>query len=322
MYYSIKERNGHKTLTIITNKIYSVDDTSENWNELMEAVKENNESKVIAICDKSQRIRDYVCLAGMNFEKCLDGTYAINTDDEQIQISGQTFNYLEKIVDMGLSITPYIKFAKNLNNNPSFQSKIELLDFLEVNELPITEDGCFIAYKGVETDYMDCHSRTFRNMVGDTVEMERDEVCADRNKYCASGLHFCSIKYINNEMFGRRLMLIKINPMDVVSIPDEYESGKGRCCKYIVVGEIEPEQRKAIDEEIREKPVMTDIEIKARKIKTYSEDDKQEFLNEVSNIFEGKKFNREEYRKHFSDTQYLKFYNTFTEFKKELQGEE
>jgi hypothetical protein len=33
--------------------------------------------------------------------------------------------------------------------------------------------------------------------------------------------------------------LIKINPADVVSIPSDYNNAKGRCCKYVVVGEIQ-----------------------------------------------------------------------------------
>ena len=31
-------------------------------------------------------------------------------------------------------------------------------------------------------------------------------------------------------------MVVKINPRDVVSIPEDYDNAKGRCCRYEVVG--------------------------------------------------------------------------------------
>jgi hypothetical protein len=35
-----------------------------------------------------------------------------------------------------------------------------------------------------------------------------------------------------------RIVIVKINPMDVVSIPKDYNNAKGRCCRYIVVNEV------------------------------------------------------------------------------------
>ena len=55
------------------------------------------------------------------------------------------------------------KFWANLKLNPSLRSKEHLYAFLDHNNIPLTEDGCFIAYKRVDTDFKDCYSHTFDN---------------------------------------------------------------------------------------------------------------------------------------------------------------
>jgi hypothetical protein len=52
----------------------------------------------------------------------------------------------------------------------------ELYGFLEKGNLPITNDGHFLAYKKVRKDYKDCHSGTMDNSIGQVVEMERNQV--------------------------------------------------------------------------------------------------------------------------------------------------
>jgi hypothetical protein len=129
---------------------------------------------------------------------------------------------------------------ENLMTNPSKRAVDELYGFLEKNSLPITPDGHFLAYKKVRNDYLDIHSGTMDNSVGKIVEMERNEVDDNKDRTCSSGLHFCSQDYLPH--FGNgsdnRVVILKINPRDVVSIPSDYNNAKGRACRYEVVGEI------------------------------------------------------------------------------------
>lgn len=318
MYYSIKIKNEKKTLTVILDKVYTIDDTDSRWDSVMRAIEELDTKKIESLLSVESRIKQYVELGGYSFTKQPCGHYNIVNDGmENIIISEKTFNYLINIVNFGMPILPYIRFVKNANQNPSCSAKEEILEFLEENSLPLTEDGCFIAYKGVQEDYYDVHSGRFRNKVGDVVEMERSEVCSDRNISCSTGLHFCSIRYINDHMFGERLMLIKVNPADVVSIPDDYGWGKGRCCKYVVVGEINPEQRHKINSEFVDKPIITKREIQSSKNQPV---DIREFFEQVIETIGDIDFNRERYRENFKDTQYLKHYQNFTDFKKALKS--
>ena len=101
-----------------------------------------------------------------------------------------------QMIGEGENCDPMINFLTNLLGNPSMRSVDELYSFLNQNDLPITPDGMFIAYKNVNDNYMDKHSGTFSNKVGDTCEMPRFKVDDDRNRTCSAGLHFCSIDYL------------------------------------------------------------------------------------------------------------------------------
>ena len=138
----------------------------------------------------------------------------------------------------GFDVKPMVLFLENLMANPSGRAVEELYRFLESNNLPITPDGYFLAYKNVNSSYMDKHSGTFDNSIGSTCEMPRNQVMDDPNQTCSAGLHFCSIEYLKG-FWGTdgHTMILKINPADVVSIPVDYENSKGRCCKYKVIGE-------------------------------------------------------------------------------------
>jgi hypothetical protein len=75
------------------------------------------------------------------------------------------------------------------------------------------------------------------NSVGKIVEMERNSVDDNSSNTCSSGLHFCSQEYLSS-FGGERTVIVKINPRDVVSIPNDYNNSKGRACRYEVIGEV------------------------------------------------------------------------------------
>ena len=142
-----------------------------------------------------------------------------------------------KMFKDGFPITHLIKFMDRLAANPSYRAVTELYGFLDANSLPITDDGCFLAYKRIREDYTDCHTGTMDNSVGQVVEMPRNEVNDDKDQTCAAGLHFCGYTYLSS-FGGARLVVVKIDPADVVSIPSDYNNQKGRTCKFTVVEEI------------------------------------------------------------------------------------
>lgn len=153
-----------------------------------------------------------------------------------------------KLRDMGLPYDPLIKFWENLKKNPSFNSRAMLYKFLEHNGHPLTEDGCFIAYRGVREDFKDKHTGKFDNSPGQVLEMPREQVDDNPKNTCSTGLHVACYEYAKG--FGERLVEVKVNPTDVVAVPEDYNGTKMRVCKFEVIQECQ-DMRK---EEVYENP--------------------------------------------------------------------
>lgn len=136
---------------------------------------------------------------------------------------------------------PLVAFMENVMLNPSFRAVEGLYEWLERSNLPITPDGCFIAWKIVNPDFTDIHSGSFDNSPGKVVEVPRNAVDENPDKTCSYGLHFCSNEYLphfGSRSGGRRIVMVKVNPKDVGAFPHDYNISKGRCCRYEVLEEV------------------------------------------------------------------------------------
>lgn len=137
--------------------------------------------------------------------------------------------------DKKLPYKPLLKFWDNLKKNPSFNSRKMMFAFLEHNGHPLTQDGCFIAYRGVTEDFRDKHTKKFDNKPGSICEMPRQDVNDNPNETCSHGLHVACFDYAKG--FGERLVEVKVNPSDVVCVPVDYNGTKMRVCKFEVIQE-------------------------------------------------------------------------------------
>lgn len=197
--------------------------------------------------------------------------YFIITDENQIfmkdamdeELPNALTDRLIEFVDEELPIEPLVNFWINLRKNPTETSKESLYRFLEHNKMSITEDGMFIAYKAVNYDrtddytnglltshgdimnmpqsvrdhvkLIDVYTKTIDNSIGAFVTMERDTVDHDPNHTCSAGLHVAAFKYAKHSYSGDVVIEVKVNPMDVVSVPYDYNNQKMRVCKYKTV---------------------------------------------------------------------------------------
>lgn len=140
----------------------------------------------------------------------------------------------------------YVQFLENLANNPSKKSRKALFEWVKDRGLILTEDGEFIAYKGVNSNenrtsihsggaYVDGQwvSGHIPNRVGSVITMPRSGVDPDRDSACSTGLHAGTSKYARS--FGPKIILVAINPRDVVMVPKDCDSQKLRVCRYTVV---------------------------------------------------------------------------------------
>lgn len=212
--------------------------THLNYKKIVKAMKAENWDKVQSLVDVSASIASFY-----------KGKIEIRNGGVFWKGNAIHNSLTKRLVEMyrnGMPVTALIAFMKNIMENPSRTAVDELYGFLEKNDLPLTNDGCFMAYKRIHAvkskkgkvkGFVDCYTKTINNDVGQVVKMRRNGVDDNRHNTCSIGLHFCSMGYLQAFGFGgdNPIVLVKINPRDVVSIPTDYNNSKGRCCEYEVV---------------------------------------------------------------------------------------
>jgi len=222
---------GNNIVVVIGNKSYTVSKTHLTYQKVLDAIKAEDWEAVKAVVDPKKVVLSY-------------GKGNVSVQGETLFWKGEQLNgglavRMITMLQEGFPIEPMVAFMENLFTNPSKRAVTELYGFLEKNNLPITPDGHFLAYKKVRRNFLDIHSSTMDNSPGKVLEMERNAVDDDKDRTCSTGLHFCGMSYLDH--FGgsdSRVVIVKINPRDVVSIPSDYNDSKGRACRYEVVGEL------------------------------------------------------------------------------------
>lgn len=222
----------------VAGKLYQADRSTANWARIKEALADETTTEA--------EIVELLCpIVAITAATC---------DTPEITVRGGAVYFGEEVVHSaladrildiareGLPLDVWVAFATKVYANPSTYARDEFYTWLEDSGLPITPDGDFIAYKGVKKNYTDNYSGTFDNHIGQVVVMPGGRAACDtnRDRDCSAGLHFCSKGYLP---FGERVMLVKINPADVISFPRD-QGGKGRTWRYEVVGEVDPEEAK------------------------------------------------------------------------------
>ena len=196
---------------------------------------------------KDQRITDDVAIEG--------GTVTFKGNPVDNTLTARMLRQLRE----GFDLKPMARFLENLMQNPSYRAVQDLYTFLEYGKMPITEDGCFLAYKKVRANYHDIRTGTIDNSVGQVVSMLRNGVDEDPNRTCSYGLHVCSFDYLPSYASAPddRVMIPKVNPRDVVAIPKDYNNTKMRVSRYEVVGELESYQQERRNR-LAEREIATD----------------------------------------------------------------
>ena len=232
--------DGNLTL-IINNKAHQVLPDHINYRLILEALPTATNDELAELVDIEKAVSNF----SDGLVEVKNGKVYYQNEEVHGSISKRILEFMSK----GLPFQPLVNFLNNLMENPSMQSQKELYDFLEHELLPITEDGCFLAYKAVRSDYMDKYAGKFDNHVGKICEMQRAKVDDNRSVGCSQGLHAGALNYVagyGNADAGDRIVIVKIHPKDVVSVPSDCNHEKLRTCKYEVVGEYQGELLKPL----------------------------------------------------------------------------
>jgi len=213
---------------VIDGKAHTMTNNHPAWEQAKQALVNEEFDRLEKLFDVGSAVPDYS-----------DGN--ITVVDGVVKYSGESVNnhVVERLLSFMRNDLPYkplVRFLDKLMDNPSSRAIEELYSFLEHKNMPLTPDGNFLAYKGVKEDFTDHYSGKFNNSVGEVLEMRRNTVCDDANVGCSHGFHAGSYEYAKGYASGGgHLMIVEINPADVVSVPHDCDCQKLRTSKYKVV---------------------------------------------------------------------------------------
>jgi hypothetical protein len=216
------------------NRAFTVTTTHTNYHKILTAIK-GRKFKVAQRLAESTAVK--LAVQKLSKQIVVDGGQVLFNGQP---VGGVVVDRILKFVREGLPYKPLVRFLENIQANPSARSVQELYGFLEHRGMPITDDGCFIAYKGIRSDWKDVYSGTIDNSIGKAVEFPRNKVDDNCQNTCSFGLHVGSHAYASDWGRGGRVVLVKVNPADAVSVPVDHNAQKLRVMKYRVVGEAEP----------------------------------------------------------------------------------
>jgi hypothetical protein len=232
--------DGNLTL-VLNNQSYQVLPDHINYKLILEKLPSATAEELLEVVDVQKAVATFS-----------DGLVEIKNGQvlyEGEPVHGSISKRILEFMSKGLPFQPLVNFLNNIMENPSMQSQKELYDFLEHEHLPITEDGHFLAYKAVRSDYKDKYRGVFDNRVGQICTMQRAKVDDNRARGCSDGLHAGALNYVagyGSLESGDKIVIVKINPKDVVSVPSDCNCEKLRTCRYEVVGEYEGELLKPL----------------------------------------------------------------------------
>ena len=236
----------NETLTVVIDngqQILTAKSDHPKWQEIRDAYKAGNNDLLQSLISLKSVVEAYSV-----------GALSINTTG--VTYNGRPLHTVDTqrvmaFLRENLPYKPIANYIEKKQKNPSKRAIEEMFNFLEHKAMPLTPEGNFIAYKGVRNDYWSGTGNLetivlqgqvdkeghILNTIGSIIEVERSSVDDNFKNHCSSGLHAGSISYAKDFAGTGRVILVEINPMDVVSIPDDCGCQKLRCSKYKVIGE-------------------------------------------------------------------------------------
>lgn len=233
--------NDGNVTAVVAGEVYTFGKSHPRYDRLISHLKNNSVEYFEASYDIVSQINEYC----EGYVSVNDGALSWDGIEMPDMFNGTILDMIQQ----GYPFEPMLNFLDNMSQNPSDHAIVELFEFMQNKNMPITADGHFLAYKAVKGDYKDIYSGTFDNSIGNICEVPRNKVDKNRDHHCAAGLHVGAFDYAKSYGgidldddeggSGNKLMICKVNPRDVVSVPNDSRCQKLRCCRYEVVSEFQ-----------------------------------------------------------------------------------
>jgi hypothetical protein len=230
------------TLTaFVDNKHYVVAKSHPNYSNLIRNFKDKDADAFV----KNYSVEN-------TLKQAFTGT-KVTVQNGNVYYAGEVVNncVADRILQMlreGFDIKPMTLFLEKLMLNPSNNSVVQGFNFLQHKNLPICEDGDFLAYKTVRSNYLDKYSGTIDNTPSTPTKPnvidwrhKRNKISDNPSSHCSEGLHVGALSYAGPggwyNSSADKFVIVKVNPMDMVSVPNDHEFTKMRVCRYEVVAD-------------------------------------------------------------------------------------
>jgi hypothetical protein len=251
LYELISTPQGSSITVLSNGRVFTATNTHPSFGAIVEGVVKGDPD-VFGLFDATSamsrafdKVSDRISLRDGHLY--VDGERADNSLSAQI-VRFQT----EGITDF----LPLVNFYEKVLTCPNKNSRDQLYTWLSDRDFTITDDGDFIAYKGLTNELGSVHQGpaivdgvpvdgSVPHLPGSIVEMPRGDVNDNPNHGCSTGLHAATWEYASG--WGQRTVKVKINPRDVVSVPRDSSFQKLRVCRYEVLCEVDQPSNRAIN---------------------------------------------------------------------------
>ena len=264
MSYTISSHGDHEAVTAyIDGRTFVAGSDHPNYDRIVEALRSGNENEAPDLFDLAQA-------AATRFERLTD---RVTVADSQVYFDGDLVDnslsrQIVQFINDDLDFMPLVRFMDNLAQNPNKDSRNMLFDWLRDRHFTITNDGCFIGYKGLNSDGRSRHAGPgivngvsvngrLDNSDGNLVEIARSLVTHDPSVGCASGLHVGTWEYASG--WGPLVKSVKVNPRDVISVPHDCDAQKMRVTRYEVLETVERQDERSLYDDVDDAATAFDV---------------------------------------------------------------
>lgn len=228
-------------------RAYLVDDHGEDFATVRSLVE------VVRVAVKAA-VAEAVSVVDGNADDADDAYRVTHGDPVAETVLSTALRLARETADMA----PLGAFLRRLERNPSAASRSQLFGWLKAGGFVLTTDGLIVGYKSVRNDgfsayaghetvtvvHQDGNSETITGNIpypiGATVWMDRGLVNPDRHSACSVGLHVGTYGYASN--FSQQMLVVLVDPADVVSVPADHNAEKMRVCRLMVAARHDGEQ--------------------------------------------------------------------------------
>lgn len=270
----------YKTLDSLVNDF--INDKDNTFTKFLLHFRRKDKDEIQSIVDKVDEEIDITKVAPTLQNFIIKITNDINVDDNVV--------------------LAWTKFARKLQRNVDPYIRSQLFNFLNYlidteNSLALTPEGNFIGYKGIQKNYLSSRAGNgfvdgveykntqIPNKPGTVVSMNRHEVQADPDQTCSFGLHVGSYSYAKG--FQPLVVLVEVNPENVVSVPSDYNGQKLRCSEYKVIKEVDKplteflyEEKQTSLTDLKDEDFFSETEEDTNKTSLTNLDDNDSFFSE------------------------------------------